>query len=82
MEKLSLTVRIPALDGSYDFIVPSTMSVNDALELMLRILNSEFGVSDRNVDVMLFDEADGSSLRPECSFAQLGVPDGAKLLMI
>ena len=27
MEKISITVKIPALDSTYDFIVPNNMSV-------------------------------------------------------
>ena len=31
---------------------------------------------------MLFDTEDNLALRLECSFAQLGISDGAKLLLI
>ena len=46
MEKISITVKIPALDSTYDFIVPNNMSVKNAQNLMIRILNSEYGISD------------------------------------
>lgn len=82
MEKISVTVWIPALGNTYDFIVPNNMSIRNAQNLMIRILNSEYGISNTNTDVMLFDLDDNSALRPECSFAQLGISDGAKLLMI
>jgi len=82
MEKISITVKIPALGNTYDFIVPNNMSVRNAQNLMIRILNSEYGISDVNTDVMLFDLSDNAALRLECSFAQLGISDGAKLLMI
>ncbi len=82
MEKISITVRIPALDSSYDFIVPDNMSVRNAQNLMIRILSSEYGISDKSNDVMLFDMNDNTALRLECSFAQLGISDGAKLLLI
>lgn len=82
MEKISITVKIPALDGTYDFIVPNNMSIRDAQNLMIRILNSEYGVSDKSTDIMLFDMNDETALRLECSFAQLGISDGAKLLLI
>ena len=78
MEKISITVKIPALDSTYDFIVPNNMSQN----LMIRILNSEYGISDKSADAMLFDTSDNTALRLECSFAQLGISDGAKLLLI
>ena len=82
MEKISITVKIPALDNTYDFIVPNNMSIRNAQNLMIRILSSEYGISDKSNDVMLFDMNDNTALRLECSFAQLGISDGAKLLMI
>ena len=82
MEKISITVKIPALDSTYDFIVPNNMSIRNAQNLMIRILSSEYGISDKSNDVMLFDINDNSALRLECSFAQLGISDGAKLLLI
>lgn len=82
MEKISITVKIPALDNTYDFIVPNNMSVRNAQNLIIRILNSEYGVSSKNSDAMLFDMSDRTALRLECSFAQLGISDGAKLILI
>lgn len=82
MEKISVTVKIPALNGTYDFMVPSSMSVKDIQHLMLKILSSEYGVSENMSDVSLFDTSDGSMLRLECSFAQLDISDGAKLVLM
>lgn len=82
MEKLSVTVNIPALSGIYDFIVPSNMSVRDIIYLMLRILGSEYGVSENISDVSLFDAIDGSMLRLECSFSQLNISDGSRLVLM
>ena len=82
MEKISIAVKVPALGDIYDFIVPNNMSIRDALKLMIKILNSEYGISEKSTDVMLFDMKDNKVLRMECSFAQLGISDGAKLLMI
>ena len=82
MEKISITVKIPALDSAYDFIVPNNMSIKNAQTLMIRILSSEYGISDKSNETMLFDMNDNTALRLECSFAQLGISDGAKLLLI
>lgn len=82
MEKISITVKIPALDNTYEFIVPNNMSIRNAQNLIIRILNSEYGISDKSTDVMLFDMDDNTALRLECSFAQLCISDGAKLLLI
>lgn len=82
MEKISITVKIPALGNTYDFIVPSNMSIRNVQNLIIRILNSEYGISDRGADVMLFDMEDETALSLECSLDQLGISDGARLLMI
>lgn len=82
MEKISITVKVPALDNTYDFIVPNNMCVQDAQNLIIQILSSEYGISRKSNDVMLFDMADGTMLRLECSFEQLGISDSAKLLLI
>lgn len=82
MEKIAITVEIPALNGTYDFVVPSNMSIRNAQNLMIRILNSEYGISDQGTGAMLFDKGDSKALRLECSFAQLGISDGTKLLLI
>ena len=82
MEKVSVTVRIPALDGSYDFLIPDNMAVGDAQGLMARILESEYGVSGNTTGLLLLDMADGQVLRLECSFKQLGISDGARLMLV
>ena len=82
MEKISITVKIPALDNTYDFVIPNSMSVRNAQNLIIRILSSEYGILDNGNDVMLFDMTDNTALRLECSFAQLGISDGTKLLLL
>ena len=82
LEKISVSVKVPALDYTYDFIVPNNMPVRNVQNLMLKILNSEYGISDQIGDVMLFDTKDHMALRLECSFEQLRVSDGDKLLLM
>lgn len=82
MERISITVRIPSLGTTRDFSVPNNMSIRDAQELILRILSSEYGISENGKDLMLFGMSDNKALRLECSFTQLGISDGAKLLLI
>ena len=82
MEKVSVMVKIPALHSSYEFIVPNTMSVADVQKLMLKILGSEYGISQEISDVRLFQEKDGSPLCLKNNFVQLGIADGAKLVLM
>lgn len=82
MEKIAVTVKIPALDNVYEFLVPNCMPVKNVLSLMVRIISSEYGILDTSDGLMLFDMSDHTALPSECSFEQLGICDGAKLLMI
>ena len=82
MEKVSVSIRIPALDNSYDFIVPNNMAVRDVQKLISRILTSEYGVADSMSVLTMIDINDGKALRQECSFSQQGISDGAKLLLL
>lgn len=82
MEKRAVTVRIPALGCERDFLIPAGMAVRDAIALMVRILASEYGVADSAAGAALFDMADGRMLRMECSLDQMGIPDGARLMLM
>ena len=82
LNRISVSIKIPALDNIYEFIVPNDMSVKDVQILIIKILNSEYGISENFSDAMLFDIDDVAALRLECSLEQLGIKDGAKLLLI
>ena len=82
MEKISVSVVVPAIGSTCDFMVPDDMAVRDAAELIMRILRSEYGISGGDSEIMLFDTADGLMLNPECSFHQQEIADGAKLVLM
>ena len=82
MKKISVTVSVPALGNAYEFIVPDGMSVANVQKLMVRILCSEYGVRTGSEGLVLFDRADGAVLRQECSFRQLGIAEGAQLVLM
>lgn len=73
---------MPALDSTYDFIVPCNMAVRDVQLLIMKIIISEYGISDSLKNLVLFDQEDATVLRMECSFSQLGISDGAKLVLL
>lgn len=81
LSKLSVIVRIPALNREYEFSVPENMSVYDAQKLTVRIMNSEYGYSNSTSNLTMVDTTDGKALRAECSFKQLGIKDGTKLML-
>ena len=53
MEKISVSIRIPALDITHDFIVPSTMKIMDVRQLVADILFSEYSVKNLVSNIVL-----------------------------
>ena len=82
MKKLSVNIDIPAIGQCHDFLIPANMAVKDVIALIVKILVSEYGVSGSLSDVTLFGKDDARALRTECGLSQLGISDGAKLILI
>jgi len=82
MRKLSVNIDVPAIGQCHDFLIPANMAVKDVISLITNILVSEYGIAGNVSDVTLFGKDDARALRTECSLVQLGVSDGAKLLLI
>lgn len=82
MEAINITVKIPALGNTYEFLVPSNMPVSEVQFLMIKILNAEYGVSENVNDLLLFDTSDNKFLKLDCTFSQLGIISGANLMLI
>ena len=80
MKKIPITIWVPALSGTYDFLVPDTLAAQEVQQLAARLLDAEFRLPEERAPT-LFDLSDGRALRPECSFAQLGSSAGAKLAL-
>jgi len=82
MKKLSVNIDVPAIGQCHDFLIPANMAVKDVITLIKNILVSEYGVADSLSDITLFGKDDARALRTECSFSQLGISDGAELILI
>lgn len=82
VEKISVSIRIPALDVTHDFIIPSTMVMKDVKQLVMDIICSEYGVNKQAGDVVFVDKADGKALRMDASLEQMGIGDGANLILL
>lgn len=82
MEKISVSIGIPALDVTHDFIIPSTMGIMDVRKLVVDILASEYGVKNFGRNTIFIDKKDGKALRLDASIAQMGIGDGAKLILL
>ncbi len=82
VEKVSVSIQIPALGGTYEFIIPNNMSIRHVQQLIIRILASEYGILGNFEDLVLFDKSDALALNLDCSFMQLGIYDGAVLVFM
>lgn len=82
MEKISVSIRIPALDVTHDFIIPSTMIINDVKQLVMEIVCSEYGINKQADDIVIIDKADGKVLCMDSSLEQMGIGDGANLILL
>lgn len=82
MENVFVRVKVPAISRECEFQVPDDMAVKDVKKLMVRILNSEYGVPGNDTEIMLTDMSDGKTLRPEFSFEQSGITNGARLILM
>lgn len=82
MDKTTVSIRIPALDVTHDFIIPSTMKMIDVRQLVVDILYSEYGVQKSDTDLTFVDCKDGRYLSMDVNIAQLGLGDGARMMML
>ena len=82
MDKTTVSIRIPALDVTHDFIIPSTMKMIDVRQLVVDILYSEYGVQKSDTDLTFVDCKDGRYLSIDVNFDQLGIGDGARLIIL
>jgi len=82
MNKLSISVNIPAIGARHEFLIPGNMQIKKVIGLMVKILVSEYGVSTDTSDLMLFDNSDVKVLDMEYTLLQLGVSDGDTFTLI
>lgn len=82
MGKISVTIRIPALNDERDFLIPEKMAVKDVIMLIAKILSEEFGVSDNVENLQLMDTLDGKTLGNNDTFETLNILDGARLVLV
>ena len=84
VEKISLNVLIPSLGLEHNFLIPADMNVEGAAALIVRTLLEEYpGVSAHAAaGVHLLQMSTGKLLNSGCSFRQLGIAQGEKLMLM
>lgn len=82
MKKITLQVMVPAVGKRHDFLLPDSMGVLKAIQLMALALSDEYGVSKFSGDLTLIDTRDHLALNNSCSFKQMGITNGAELILV
>ena len=84
VEKISVHVRVSALNVEHNYLIPQHMCVTEAVELIHKTLLEEYpGIKQVNgVKGLLIQQSTGLMLNPNCSFKQLGIHQGEHLYYV
>lgn len=84
VEKISLNVEIVPLNIEHNFLIPSEMSVETATSLIVKTVLDEYpGVKHTATNKNLLVQASsGKILNTNCSFRQLGIIQGEKIILM
>jgi len=84
VEKLSLNVEILPLNVEHNFLIPSDMSVENAASLIVKTVLDEYPGTQRSAmaPTLLIQASSGKVLNSGCSFKQLGIIQGEKLILM
>lgn len=84
VEKISVHVRVIALNVEHNYLIPQQMSVTEAAELISKTLLEEYPGIRQAGDIkgMLIQQSTGLMLDPGCNFRQLGIHQGERLYYV
>ena len=84
VEKLSLNVQIVPLNLEHNFLVPLDMSIENARMLISKTVLDEYpGVKYASTAInLLIQASSGKVLNAKCSFRQLGIIQGEKIILM
>jgi hypothetical protein len=84
VEKISVSVKIAALNVEHNFLIPCDMTVSDATALVVKSVAEEYrGAAIKSThEYVLMRSSDGKLLDRSCTFKQLDVVQGERLIFI
>ena len=84
VEKISVNIKVVGLNVEHNFLIPREMSVFDAVELIVKALREEYPGAGNNspVNHALMQASSGKILNQSCSFKQLGIVQGERMILI
>ncbi len=82
MDKISVEVFFPAINKSYEFLLPVVMKVIDAKQLIIKIVCSVERIMINNDSLALCCIDKKHEMESSFSLKELCIKDGSKLLMV
>jgi uncharacterized ubiquitin-like protein YukD len=83
MEMVIVEINVPSISTSFDFKVPTGFKVSEVVDEIVRILEVTQNNISFDTDLrILCDVNDAKVLNPDMLIADLGIKDGAKLMLI
>lgn len=82
MEKIVVDVYVPAINKTYDFILPCYMNIGQLTGLIGRTITQHEGLPLDFADIVLFSSERGEALDPSLTLSQTDVKDGSRLTVI
>ena len=84
VEKISVNIKVVGLNVEHNFLIPWDMSVSDAVELVIKALCEEYpNVKNTSpAGHALMQASSGKVLERSCSFKQLGIVQGERMILI
>lgn len=84
VEKISVNIKVIGLNVEHNFLIPQDMSVFDAVELIVKALCEEYPnvKNTSSTGHALMQVSSGKVLQHSCSFKQLGIVQGERLILI
>ncbi len=80
MEQIKVSVYLPALGVTVDFLLPAHVLVSKLLPPMQKQINAQYGLAQAELPVLL-DTNQRGALDPEQDLAAQGVQNGSALML-
>ena len=84
VKNISLNVEIVSLNIQHNFLIPEEMNVDTATSLIVKTVSDEYPGVKRAPGHMnlLLHAGSGKILDTKCSFKQLGISQGERLILM
>lgn len=82
MDRIVADVYVPAINKTYDFILPCYMPIGQLTSLIGRTITEHENLPLDFEDLLLFSPESGETLDSSLMLAQTGVKDGSRLTVI